>query len=195
MNYLAHLYFAQPTVESRVGNLLGDFARGIDQTALPEKVLSGLKNHRAIDHFTDQHPEVRALKSLFSKERRRFSGIILDVLFDHFLIQHWATHHPEPLLRFLDTCYRDLKQGEHLMPEHMQHVIGRMIENDWISSYAELDSVGFALDRIASRIRFRNNFTNALPEIETHYVALEQGFLRFFPDLEQFVADQALERG
>lgn len=186
MNYLAHLYFSDPTVESRVGNLLGDFARGVDINQLSLPVRQGLINHRAIDQFTDTHPQVRELKTLFSPQRRRFSGIVLDVLFDHFLIHHWHRYTTEPLDYFLDQAYDDLQKGLPLMPEQMQRVVGKMIEGDWIRSYEDIDQVGFALDRIASRIRFQNNFAGSISEIQHQYDALEAGFLQFFPDLTTF---------
>ena len=63
MNYFAHLVLAQPTVESTVGNLLGDFARGVDRANLPTSIKAGLDNHRAVDRFTDSHPTIRHLKT------------------------------------------------------------------------------------------------------------------------------------
>lgn len=189
MNYLAHLYFAQTNTPSRVGNLLGDFARGVNTDVLPDPIIKGLRNHRAIDHYTDTHIEVRRLKTLFSQQRRRYSGIVLDVLFDHFLIHHWKTFSDQPLDQFLTSAYQDLERGYPLMPAHMQRVIERMINDDWIRSYTHVEHVGFALDRIASRIRFTNQFAGAITEIEQHYTTLERGFMVFFPDLIQFTSN------
>ena len=89
MNHFAHLVLAQPTVESTVGNLLGDFARGVDAEALPPPVRAGLLNHRAVDRFTDSHPLISEMKLGFSRRRRRFAGIALDIYFDHLLMNHW----------------------------------------------------------------------------------------------------------
>ncbi|MDI3322992.1 ACP phosphodiesterase [Pontibacterium granulatum] len=186
MNYLAHLYFSDTNVESRVGNLLGDFARGVDIDQLSGPIRQGLINHRVIDQFTDTHPQVCELKTLFSSQRRRFSGIALDVLFDHFLIHHWHRYTTEPIDYFLDQAYEDLHQGLPLMPDRMQLVVRKMIEGDWIRSYEDINQVGFALDRIAGRIRFRNNFTGSITEIKQQYAVLEAGFLQFFPDLASF---------
>lgn len=169
-----------------MGNLLGDFARGVDIHQLSSSVCQGLINHRAIDQFTDTHPQVRELKTRFSPQRRRFSGIVLDVLFDHFLIHHWHRYTPEPLDGFLNQAYDDLRQGMPLMPENMQRVVSKMIKGDWIRSYEDIDQVGFALDRIASRIRFKNNFAGSISEIQQQYDILEAGFLQFFPDLISF---------
>lgn len=169
-----------------MGNLLGDFARGVDINQLTTPVRQGLINHRMIDQFTDTHPQVRELKTLFSPQRRRFSGIALDVLFDHFLIHHWHRFTTEPLDCFIDQAYNDLHQGMPLMPQRMQRVVGRMIEGDWIRSYEDIDQVGFALDRIAGRIRFQNDFTGSINEVQQQYAVLEAGFLQFFPDLITF---------
>ena len=79
MNYLAHLALAQPNHHSLVGNLLGDFCKGVPLNSLPTTILAGLANHRAVDSFTDQHPLVRQSRLLFSAQRRRFAGIALDV--------------------------------------------------------------------------------------------------------------------
>ena len=86
MNHLAHLFLAPDSPEARVGSLLGDFARGIVQDDLPAAVRDGLKHHRAVDAFTDQHPEVLASKRLFSPQRRRFAGVALDILYYDYLL-------------------------------------------------------------------------------------------------------------
>ena len=38
MNYLAHATLAEPSDEARLGAILGDFARGLDEAALPADV-------------------------------------------------------------------------------------------------------------------------------------------------------------
>ncbi|WP_286240709.1 ACP phosphodiesterase [Neptuniibacter halophilus] len=194
MNYLAHLFLAQSSVESQVGNLLGDFARGIRPDQLPSAVRRGLFNHRLVDRFTDQHPQVRELKSLISQPRRRFAGIMLDMVFDHYLIKHWHCYSERS---FSDSCrdyYANLQRGRALMPLPMQQVTRRITEQDWFSSYAEIEGIGYALDRVATRIRFPHQFAGAVIELRQHEEAIEQGFLRFFPQLCAAVDDAALER-
>ncbi|MBU2963927.1 ACP phosphodiesterase [Amphritea sp. 2_MG-2023] len=183
MNFFAHLVLAKPTVESRVGNLLGDFARGVDIQSLPEEVREGLMNHRRVDQFTDQHPEVIQLKGYFSVQRRRFSGIALDVLFDHFMLKHWQQFSHVPVDQVIETLYEDLIAGQSLMPERMQLVTQRLVDTDWFRAYQELDGVAYALDRIAGRIRFRHDFNGIGEELILHYPQLEAGFSVFFVDL------------
>lgn len=193
MNYFAHLALARPTAASKVGNLLGDFMHGVREETLPEPVRLGLLNHRLVDRFTDTHPAVRDSRRLFAEPRRRFAGVALDVLFDHFLIRHWARFHKQPLQAAIDHDYRLLSSGRALMPPPMRGVVRRMVAGDWIRRYAELDNVGVALDRIAARVRFANRFQGCQADIERHYHRLEAVFLDLYPRLQRTVASRALE--
>lgn len=193
MNHFAHIFLAQPSVESRVGNLLGDFARGVDANALPKAVSDGLANHRAVDAFTDQHPLVQDAKRVFSARRRRFAGVALDVLFDHYLIRHWTRFSDARLDAYVRGAYRDLGQGAYLMPPPMRRTTAAIVDHDWFGSYASLDNVGYALDRVAGRLRFANRFEGIVEEIREHDAQLEAVFLAFFPQLMAHVKARALE--
>lgn len=194
MNYFAHLYFSQPTVASTVGNLLGDFTRGVDVQALPEAVQAGLQNHRAIDRYTDSHPIILELKSGFSPRRRRFAGIALDVYFDHLLMNHWSAFDSRPIDKVIQAFYARMLEGQALMPNaRMRNTTRRMVDYDWFGSYSEIDSIADALDRIASRIRFENQFANAIEDLEYNRESLQRGFLAYFPQLVEHVRSLAIE--
>ena len=97
MNYLAHLYLAQPTADSHFGNLLGDFGGKRHVEQLPNTVINGLDNHYLVDKFTDSRRAVKHAKQYFSPERKRFAAVAIDVVFDHFLIVHWQRFNKQPL--------------------------------------------------------------------------------------------------
>ncbi|MDH3635367.1 MAG: ACP phosphodiesterase [Gammaproteobacteria bacterium] len=194
MNHFAHLVLAQPTVESTIGNLLGDFARGIDPELLPGAVRAGLNNHRAVDRFTDTHPLIREMKQGFSPDRRRFAGIALDIYFDHLLIIHWKKFEARNLEDLIASFYRHMSNGQALMPaENMRRVTLRMIDYDWFGSYRDLDAVAEALDRVAGRIRFANQFDNAIEDLQRNHESIRDGFFEFYPQLQQYVENQAIE--
>ncbi|MDX1755062.1 MAG: ACP phosphodiesterase [Marinobacter sp.] len=183
MNHLTHLFLAPPSIPARVGALMGDFAKGIVITELPPAVREGLEHHRAVDAFTDRHPEIIACKPLFSSQRRRFAGVALDVLFDHYLLRHWARFSDQDSHDFIQQAYRDLEKGRSLMPEAMARTTRRMIDHDWFNAYRDLDNIGMALDRIAQRLRRPNQFAGIIDEIRSNDQELEQHFLHFFDDL------------
>jgi acyl carrier protein phosphodiesterase len=194
MNYFAHLVLSQPTLESTVGNLLGDFARGLDQSALDPAVLAGLNNHRAVDRFTDSYIRATGIKQCFNPDRRRFAGIALDVYFDHLLMNHWLEFDARNLNDVIEEFYARMESGQALMPgSEMRRVTSRMISDDWFGSYRDIDSVAEALDRIAMRIRFANQFGNVIEDLRRHEDTILELFIDFFPDLKAHVNSLALE--
>jgi acyl carrier protein phosphodiesterase len=187
MNYLAHLSLSHSDAESMVGNLMGDFRKYLGETTLPHKVNQGIKNHIRVDKFTDSNAVVIDLNRLFSPPRRRFSGIIIDVTFDYFLICHWQKFCDKDFDGFIDQTHQNIASLSNIMPERMQYVMNHMISQEWLRSYATLEGIGYALDRMSVRIRFKNKLHGAIEEIEDNYQKLEEGFLQFFPKLVEHV--------
>lgn len=163
--------------------------RDVDKEVLPPDVLSGIRLHQAIDAFTDSHPIVKDLRRRFSPERRRFSGVVLDVVFDHFLIKHWSDFSTEDMDEFVDESYAALWRQRRWMPERMELVMGWMISRDWIRSYSELKNVGHALDGLASRLTIKNGFHGVVDEIEAMYMDIESGFLEVFLEINTHVKE------
>lgn len=186
LNHLAHVFLAPDSRKHRIGSLLGDFIRDIDRNELEPAVREGLRHHLAVDAFTDRHPSVLASKALFSAQRRRFAGIALDILYDHYLIRHWSQFAEMDQQIFIDQVYEEVKTSEILMPAPMVRMTRRMVAYDWFGAYADLDNIGEALDRVAQRIRFSNRFQGAITEIRQIDAELEQHFLEFFPELLEF---------
>ncbi|WP_417545482.1 ACP phosphodiesterase [Marinobacter sp.] len=186
MNHLAHLFLAPDSPEARVGSLLGDFTRGVDLAALPYSVRLGVRHHLAVDSYTDKHPDVLASKRLFSGQRRKFAGVALDVLYDHFLLQHWTEFTDADQSTFITRVYSELQDNEALMTPDMSRTTRHMVSHDWFGSYRDLNNIGYALDRVAARIRFQNSFAGIIHEIRPLRSELEAHFLSFFPDLQEF---------
>ena len=172
---------------------MGDFIRGVNISQLPESIARGVQNHQAVDRFTDSHAGVKRLKASFSDQRRRYAGIILDVVFDHFLIKHWRMYSKEDLGAFTDYCYESLLSFQHMMPERMSHRVEWMVRFDLLNSYAELKGIANALNGISGRIRFENRLAGAIEEVADHYEILQQGFMEFFAELRTHVRDLKIE--
>lgn len=194
MNHFAHLVLSQPTVESTVGNLLGDFARGIDQAELSRPVRAGLQNHRAVDRFTDSHPLIFELKNRFSAQRRRFAGVALDIYFDHLLINYWDRFEVGTPEQATEKFYRRMKAGQSLMPgEDMQRVTMRIVRYDWFGCYRDIGSIAESLDRVAGRIRFANHFDNAIEDLQSNHWEIRNAFFEFYPQLKAHINKLAIE--
>jgi acyl carrier protein phosphodiesterase len=183
MNYLAHLFVCPPDPESMVGNLMADFRKFVDIEAMPKSVKDGIANHQRVDKFTDTHPLVTELRQEFQAPHRRFSGIIIDVVFDYFLSKHWHKYTNIDRALFISNAYVTLNEMEELLPERMHRALVKMSEQDWLGSYSTLDGIEVTLERIGTRIRFANPLAGSRAEIERLHDPIEQCFLQFFPDL------------
>jgi len=195
MNYLAHALLSRATPELLTGGLLGDFVKGRLDDRYPPSVCAGIALHRAIDRFTDDHPLVLASRTCIAPERRRFAGILVDVFYDHFLARHWRRYHDQPLERFTRHVYAVLWPQRRQLPERLQRILPWMRADDWLASYAEIESVDAALHGMARRFRFASRaapMADGVHDLLAHYSAMENHFHVFFPQLVAFTASQPM---
>ena len=81
MNYLAHIYLSGDSDEIMLGNFIGDYVKGNKYLNYPDQVAFGIRLHRRIDLFTDQHPDVRKCIDILRPGYGRYAGIVTDVFF------------------------------------------------------------------------------------------------------------------
>ncbi|WP_188857307.1 acyl carrier protein phosphodiesterase [Marinobacterium nitratireducens] len=194
MNYLAHFHLADRVDSDLTGNYLGDFVRGRDLDDWPAAVESGIRLHRRIDAFTDRHPAVQQAVRLLSPDRRRVAGIVVDVAFDHFLSRHWQRFDDRLLPEFTRQVYCSLAARASLMPESARRRFEGMRRDDWLVSYRELAVISQVLDAIAARMSRRTALYGAGEEVIRHYAELEGCFLDFYPQLLEWVRQDAVGR-
>lgn len=196
MNYLAHVLLAGEHPEHQLGALMADFVRGRPETLLEsysEQVVHGIVGHRAVDKYADAHPAFRKSRARISAERRRVSGIIIDVVYDYFLSHHWARFSDTPKRQFIDSFYETLATQHTIMPTRMQRMAPRMINGDWLGDYENLDTIGLVLDRIAERMRRTKALRGSIDEVVPILPELEADFLNFFPELQTHMKTALLE--
>jgi len=194
MNHLAHALLAGADDDLRLGGVLGDFVRGTPDPALPEPVREGIALHRAVDSYTDRHPEVIAARALFAPPYRRYAGIALDMWFDHCLARDFAAWSSLPLAAF-SADLRDLLQRQvALLPSAARRFAQYMEANDLPAGYADPRVLERALAGIGQRLRRDNPLAQMLPQLQALDAPLQQHFEAFFPQLRQFASDWPLSR-
>ncbi|HEY4482294.1 MAG TPA: ACP phosphodiesterase [Candidatus Brocadiaceae bacterium] len=187
MNYLAHLYLADNSPGSLIGGLLGDFVKGPLDNAYDDDITKGTLIHRRIDSFSDSHEKVFESKRLISPKRSRFSDIIIDVCFDHFLARSWSEYSNEELADFTRKVYVLLSKYSHILPYKLRSIIPKMIEEDWLGSYQYIEGIGQIMDRVSRRLTRGEGLLGAVKELETNYEKMEENFKSFFPELIAYV--------
>lgn len=186
MNYLAHLFLVENTPESLVGAMLGDFVKGSAKNSYSPIIQRNIELHRRIDSFTDAHPIVRASKTVFAPERRRYAGVMLDIFFDHYLAKHWNSFSEVALAQFSTNVYAALEQHYEILPERLQRMLPFMRAEDWLKSYARVEWIDLTLQRMARRLRRGEMLAGGGEELHRNYERFEADFLTFFPELIRY---------
>lgn len=189
MNFLAHLYLSADAPEALVGNLAADFVKGPDVERLPPGVQAGVRQHRTVDGFTDRHPVVQRSIGRIGKTWGWFSGILIDVYYDHVLALDWARYAEVPLRTFVDRVHRVIRDHAGHMPEPARASALRFVECERLMSYARPDGSGVeaALVRltewVATRLPRRAvRLYDAMPDLKAAHGELATDFHEFFPE-------------
>lgn len=193
MNYLAHIYLSKEDKELRIGNFIADSVRGKDFSMFPDRVSQGIVLHRHIDTFTDQHAIVRQSKDLIRAEYGHWSGVIVDIYYDHFLAANWSDFHETPLLDYVNDFYKDLEEAYDILPEKVRRFLPIMVEQNWLHSYATVEGISNIFDQMNHRTKGRSKMNFAPIDLIKYYNELERHFRIFIEDLKIHV-DQNMQK-
>ena len=188
MNYLAHLHLGGDAPDQLLGSLYGDFVKGPLAGRFPAEIEAAIQLHRRIDAFTDRHPLIEQARARFPAERRRTSGILLDLFFDHCLARDWTEFASEPLAQFTDRVYRVLAAQPEL-PERLAYIAPRMAAQDWLGSYRDFAVLEQVLLGMSRRLSRPQMLAGAMDELERLYEPLSADFREFYPQLQVFATE------
>ncbi|UBM59557.1 ACP phosphodiesterase [Marinilongibacter aquaticus] len=197
MNYLAHLFLSGTDEEIIFGNMLEDFIHGqVDHPRhdkFNERIKTGIRLHRQIDTLTDTHPIVKTAKQVFHAELGRYDSVVIDVVFDHYLIKHWAEYTQEAFEDFRKRIYAALGKFQDLMPERLLKTYQSMVRHDWLTAYEFDEGLERAFSGLNKKIHNGPDLIKSISIMHENYAFLNQHFLLYFDVLkmhcDQFLAD------
>ena len=189
MNYLAHLLTAGDDPSLRYGVLLGDHVRGRQALAMwPPAIRRGIGLHRAVDSFTDQHPATGEARSLLPPPFRRYANILLDLYFDHLLSRHWARFATTELGVFARQALALMADHRDASPASLRRFETYARATRILERYREPAALEQALTGVGTRLKRANPLHRATPLLRSRDTALEEAFLRVFPDVLEYSA-------
>lgn len=189
MNFLAHIYLSGNNDLMKIGNFMADGIRGNDYLEYPEEIQKGIILHRAIDTFTDAHPIWRQSKHRLHERYGHYSGVIIDILYDHFLAKNWNQYTDEDLEDYVERFYQSLKDNYEILSPKTKKLMPYMIESNWLVSYASIVGIERILFQMDYRTKHRVHMQNAIQELQEFYTEFEEEFTLFFKDLMKMVED------
>ncbi|HIN38704.1 MAG TPA: DUF479 domain-containing protein [Flavobacteriales bacterium] len=183
MNFLAHLLLSGANDEIRIGNFIADSVKGSDLSKFSATVQTGILLHRKIDHYTDNHPVVMKSKVRLRPQFHKYSPVIVDVFYDHFLAKNWNNYASQPLEEFIACAYKLLSDNFELIPGRTQMMLPYMIKDNWLLHYREIEGIRRALTGMARRSKFESKMEYATISLEKNYKQFQEEFETFFPEL------------
>jgi len=192
MNYLAHAYLSGDNDLVRIGNFLGDWVRGSDYLNYTEDIRTGIMLHRNIDGFTDTHPIVRVSASRFQTRYLRYSGVIIDILYDHFLASCWKDFCDVPLHVYVNKMHNLILNHFEILPERLKNYLPGFMNERWIERYATLEGIRDVLETMSKRTSLPNETEFAISVIQAYYKDFHHEFFDFFGQMIEFVENKFL---
>ena len=183
MNYLAHIYLSGTNDLLKIGNFMADSIKGNTYKLFDDEITKGILLHRHIDSFTDAHPIYRKSKHRLHEKYGHYSGVIMDILYDHFLAKNWTSYSDESLEDYAANFYNLLQNNEAILTEKIKSIIPYMIEQNWLVSYASLTGIEKILYQMDYRTKHRVHMQEAMVELQAFYIDFEDEFFLFFDEL------------
>ena len=193
MNFLAHIYLSGENDHIKIGNFIADGIHGKNFDAFPVDVQKGIRLHREIDSFTDFHPIFRQSKHRLHERYGHYSGVIMDILYDHFLAKNFSNYSKVPLKDFSENFYKVLDVNFSILTPRFQKILPILKEENWLLMYATIEGISHILYNMDRRTRLRSKMQFSVEELKSFYSEFETEFTLFFAEMENFVKGKIIE--
>ena len=185
MNYLAHLYLSGPSDGVKLGNFIGDYVKGNRFSLYPPEIRKGILLHRQIDSFMDEHPLSHASAELFRARYTRFSRVIIDVVYDHYLAKNWDKYSDQSLHDFVNEVHKLFITNYFILPPQVRQFLPFLIRSRRMENYKNLSGIEKTLKIMASHTILPDHSAWAVEQIVKNDRQLQEQFTGFFEDIRE----------
>lgn len=183
MNFLAHLYLSGKDHSLMIGNFIADSVKGKEILEFSREIQKGIQLHRHIDYFTDTHPVISEGKKILTPYFGKYNAVVMDIYMDHFLAKDWTNFSNIPLQAYAISVYKLLQDNEAILPERVQQLLPYMIQQDWLTNYANFYGIEQVFKGMSRRASFVSHMEDATAVLQKHYAEMQNCFDLFFPQL------------
>ena len=137
--------------------------------------------HRSIDSYTDNHSVVRQSKSRLNHKYHKYSGIIIDIFYDHFLASNWENYSKQNIDDFMSMGSKSIEQNLDVLSVEMQDFFPRFMRHRWIESYHTVEGIEKVLEGMSRNTSLPDETKFAIDILKEHYTSFSDEFFTFFP--------------
>ena len=184
MNFLAHAFLSGTDDDVLIGNFIADAIKGNDLKKFREGIQKGITLHREIDSYTDNHPAFLKSKKRIQNRYAKFSGVVVDIYYDHFLAANWQDYSRSDLSEFALHVYGLMLQNYAILPPRSRRILPFMVIHNWLVGYSRFSDLQWVFNGMSRRSKqYNSGMEDAVATLKEHYGDFEKDFRVFFPDL------------
>lgn len=183
MNFLAHLYLSGNSDEIMFGNFIADKIKGNKYKLYPENIQKGILLHRRIDSYTDSHEIVRRSMSRLREKYRKYSGVVVDIFYDHFLASQWDSYSDISLYEYCAKTYKIFTDNFSLLPNEIKAFLPKLIASNRLFSYRNIEGIENALKIMSEHSSLPAETEFAIEVLRNNYDDFKSEFNLFFEDI------------
>lgn len=185
MNHLAHLYLSSDNEEEMVGQFIADAVKGNDFNLYSPDIRKGILLHRWVDSFTDTHDLVKELRAAYRPNLGLYSGVLIDLVFDHYLAKDFHIHAGRELEEFQQFTFGVLNKHEESFPDKMKNYFFHMKDKEFMMKYAHPVGMAVIVRQMGNRIPRGESLLAAGDFFEDYVEMASAYFPTFFEDLKR----------
>jgi acyl carrier protein phosphodiesterase len=185
VNYLAHAYFSNGNEGLLLGNFIADHLRGNHFEHFSKDIQKGIYLHRKIDQFTDEHPAFKQSKRIFYNGFERYSGVLVDIYFDHLLARDFSRYAKISLKEFTAKVYSVYQNNKTILPEHSSKFLSYVMTNNIYVAYSKIEGIEKVLFHLSHRIKHGVMLNTSIPLFLSHEREMQDHFEIFMKDAQK----------
>jgi len=190
MNFLAHLHLSGDNNHVKIGNFIGDAVKGKSYQKFAPDIQKGILLHRKIDYFTDRHEITKKLSKLFVSEYGKYSGIVVDIIYDYYLANNWSNYSNILLERFISDTYGLLMLNFRILPTKIKKFLPFLIGKNRLLSYRDIKGIESVLSVMAKYTTLPNAPEFAIKVLKENTDYFQDKFIVFYDELNQFTKNE-----
>lgn len=185
MNFLAHSLLGFNNTELIAGQFCGDFVRGSELSGFAPGIERGIRLHRYLDVFTDSFPALQPVRRNMHQVPRRFAGIVIDVLFDHYLATHWDAINEQSLESHAAHVHAALHKHREVLPDALRRFMIALQEHNILVANRDIAAIEHTLARLAKRSPRFGALAISQADLLPLREQLREPFDSFYPELRE----------
>ncbi len=171
-----------------IGNFIADTVKKSEWPMYKTRVVHGIQLHHKIDFYTDNHPVVDRSKKRLRPNHSKYSPVVADIIYDHFLASQYQQIYNVELNDFASRVYKLLRKRWDELPKPIKHMVPYMEKGNWLVNYGNKEGLTRVFRGMSRRASFKNQMQDATKDLFHQYEAFQADFDAFYPDLQQYCA-------